>query len=128
MNLTGDRYGHLIVLKEAEQIGTKRQWLCQCDCGNKTIVKMDSLRSGNTQSCGCIKPINVSKANLKDLTGKSFGKLTVIKRSKDKKNAGHTFWKCQCDCGNTLIVDSSNLKSGNTRSCGCIRKDNPPLI
>lgn len=54
---TGERYGKLTVL---EYVGTKRyrngratQWLCQCDCGNKTVVDSVSLKTGNTVSCGC---------------------------------------------------------------------------
>lgn len=54
---TGERYGKLTVL---EYVGTKRyrngratQWLCQCDCGNKTVVGSVSLKTGNTVSCGC---------------------------------------------------------------------------
>lgn len=54
-----------------------------------------------------------------DLTGKRFGKLTVVKltgRSKDKK----TVWLCKCDCGNYKDVRASNLTSGATKSCGCL--------
>ncbi|MDQ0414571.1 hypothetical protein [Mesobacillus stamsii] len=125
IDITRERYGSLVAIKEVTQIGTKRRYLCQCDCGNTITARMESLRSGNTKSCGCIKPENVSKANLNDLTGKRFGKLTVIKRSQEKQNAGHSFWECVCDCGNTTVVDGSNLVSGNTKSCGCIwRKNN----
>lgn len=122
MNIINNRYGHLIVLKEVGQIGKDRRFLCKCDCGSEKIVRMSSLRSGNTKSCGCIKPKNISKANLKDLTGKQFGKLTVIKRSKEKRNNAHIFWECRCICEKIIIVDGSNLISGNTKSCGCTRK------
>lgn len=124
LNLTGQRYGHLTVIKEVEGIRVgkrqvhKRRWLCRCDCGNEITVITDSLRNGNTQSCGCIKPINVSKANLEDLTGKRFGELIVIERVKKNTNLLTAFWKCQCDCGEKTIVSAANLKSGNTKSCG----------
>lgn len=54
-----------------------------------------------------------------DLTGKKFGKLTVIKRvGSDKyKNA---VWLCRCDCGKESIRVTSRLKSGYTKSCGCL--------
>lgn len=56
---------------------------------------------------------------VKDLTGQRFGRLTVIERcGKNKKNA--VLWKCQCDCGNLVIVRSDCLIWGNTRSCGCL--------
>lgn len=56
-----------------------------------------------------------------DLVGKKFGKLTVIKRA---KNRGHnTCWLCQCECGNLKEALASNLKTGVTNSCGCITKE-----
>jgi hypothetical protein len=56
-----------------------------------------------------------------DLVGQTFGRLTVIKQSKSKKQ--HTMWVCQCECGNTVIVDASNLQTLHTKSCGCYRKE-----
>lgn len=58
-SLIGQRYGRLIVLEQTEDyISPKRgqhfsQWLCQCDCGNKSIVTGNNLRNGTTTSCGC---------------------------------------------------------------------------
>lgn len=49
----------------------------------------------------------------KDLTGKKFGMLLAV----DWLHGG--FWKCLCDCGNETIVDTRNLLSGHTKSCGC---------
>lgn len=56
-----------------------------------------------------------------DLTGKKFGMLTVIKRAENNK-AGGTVWLCKCDCGNEREVVRGNLKSGNTKSCGCYKR------
>lgn len=58
-----------------------------------------------------------------DLTGKKFGRLTVIERAENKN--GRIMWKCQCECGKIVIIQNYNLKSGHTKSCGCYRKDNP---
>lgn len=132
LDLSGDRYGHLVVVKEVDGVKVKsgeryinkRRWLCKCDCGNEITVITDSLRSGNTQSCGCIKPVNISRANVVDITGQRFGKLTVIRKHQNKKwDIDSAFWECQCKCGNMTIVSTSNLKSGNTRSCGCLQKE-----
>jgi len=57
-------------------------------------------------------------ANLLDLTGKKFGKLTVVERS-DKKSKRGAVWVCECDCGNTTTVVASDLTGGKTHSCGC---------
>lgn len=56
-------------------------------------------------------------AKMLDLTGKRFGRLTVI--SFDHKGNGHCYWNCQCDCGNTKIVSTALLRNGHTQSCGC---------
>ena len=58
-----------------------------------------------------------------DHTGQRFGKLFVVGKS-DKKKGKYTgaFWECKCDCGNVVIVPGSSLRSGETRSCGCLRK------
>lgn len=53
IDLTGQRFGRLVVLARAENKGSKVQWLCKCDCGKLTITLGDSLRFGRTQSCGC---------------------------------------------------------------------------
>ena len=55
-----------------------------------------------------------------DLTGKTFGKLTVINFS--QKEGKKIKWKCRCDCGNETVVNGENLVSGHTKSCGCIHK------
>jgi len=56
-----------------------------------------------------------------DLTGKKFGKLTVIELA--DTDAGPKYWKCVCECGNTKTVSGGHLKSGNVKSCGCFLKD-----
>ena len=53
--------------------------------------------------------------------GKVFHKLTIIEYS-SRKAHGHTF-VCECSCGNTTVVYYSSIKSGNTKSCGCYRKE-----
>lgn len=59
-------------------------------------------------------------ANFTDLTGKRFGKLTVVSVFGRRKN-GEVKWLCSCDCGNQTVVLTTNLNRGNTSSCGCIR-------
>ena len=53
-NETGNRYGRLTVIKEADRSNKRARWLCQCDCGNKVVVIGKNLRNGNTKSCGCL--------------------------------------------------------------------------
>ena len=54
-DLTGNKYGMLTVIKEAERDKNGRRWLCECECGNKKIILGKNLKKGNTKSCGCLK-------------------------------------------------------------------------
>ncbi len=56
-----------------------------------------------------------------DITGNRFGRLEAIERVGTK--GGHALWLCQCACGNTTSLPSGELRSGNTRSCGCLRSE-----
>ncbi|UOQ86204.1 hypothetical protein [Gracilibacillus salinarum] len=58
-------------------------------------------------------------AKLKNITGKTYGRLTVMKRVENSKN-GHACWLCECECGGAVIVSGDNLRNGNTKSCGCL--------
>lgn len=130
-NRVGETYGRLTVIERAENQGRRVAWLCRCECGNTCVVLGDSLQSGNTRSCGCLNDEGrkkVGKNNKIDLTGQKFGKLTVIKDTGRRRKTGANnkgssiYWLCQCDCGNICEVEGSNLKTGNTMSCGCIGK------
>ena len=65
-------------------------------------------------------------AKFLDLTGQRFGKLTVIKFSKDVQsgNRKRKYWLCQCDCGNLKEVRTDGLTRGTTKSCGCLKVEN----
>lgn len=64
-------------------------------------------------------------AKFEDLTGKVFGRLTVVKRSDIQKypNRKVVSWECLCVCGKVKIQCSNNLKSGHVRSCGCLKNE-----
>lgn len=54
IDLSGQRFGKLVVLAFAGHKGDERVWRCQCDCGKESVVPTVSLRHGNTRSCGCL--------------------------------------------------------------------------
>lgn len=56
-----------------------------------------------------------------DLTGQKFGRLEVLQFVEIKNH--HSYWLCKCNCGNFTQVTNSQLKSGKTKSCGCLRKE-----
>lgn len=56
LDLTGQRFGRLAVIdREGSDRWGKARWLCLCECGNKVVVRARDLRSGDTQSCGCLQ-------------------------------------------------------------------------
>ena len=117
VDITGQRFGKLVAVRPTkERRGHSAVWECKCDCGNTAFVKMHNLTFGYTSSCGCIRP--GPKAD--DLTGRRYGRLVVIRPTKEKRN-GKTVWECKCDCGKTTFVTSSNLQGNHVKSCGCSR-------
>lgn len=56
-----------------------------------------------------------------DLTGQRFGRLVVIEEAPKLQGNRKRRWLCQCDCGKNIVVFHGNLRSGNTKSCGCTR-------
>lgn len=56
--------------------------------------------------------------NFKDITGQKFNRLTV-KEFAYRGAGNRAFWKCECECGNIIVVDGKSLRNGNTKSCGC---------
>ena len=68
IDLTGKRFGKLIVIKRVEDYVTPKghhrpQWLCRCDCGAETIVQGQHLRNGSIKSCGCYNKEIHKKSN-----------------------------------------------------------------
>lgn len=84
-DLIGQRFERLTVVDKCEPINHQRMWKCKCDCGNYTIVSTNSLRMGNTRSCGCLQ---------KDACRKN-GKKTIthgLSRENGKKTRLYRIW------------------------------------
>ena len=95
-------------------------YLCRCSCGTKRLVEGCALKYGKSKSCGCLSIDRSKEEN--DLTGQTFGYLTVI-ASAGVDSDKHRLSLCRCKCGRECVVSNHNLKTGNTRSCGCLRAD-----
>lgn len=132
----GNQYGNWIVISKSKKTGTRKSqkyWICQCQCKDKTIkeVTEDSLKQGLSTSCGCMNKEKIKELGLNSkrelLIGSKFNMLTVIKyhgkRNNSSKHHKHT-WLCQCDCGNKIIVETTELVTGHTKSCGCLKHHN----
>ena len=125
-NEIGRTYGRLIVLSENGRDKHRNVlWNCKCSCGNETTVTGNRLRVGMTKSCGCLTAERISNEGRKksiDETGNRYGRLVVI--SLDESGPFDELgWICVCDCGNQLTVRGSSLRDGDTKSCGCWKRD-----
>lgn len=124
LDLSNKLFGRLTAVSEhGYTSGNKKRilWLCKCACGKDSVVTSENLRSGNTQSCGCLSR-SMMPWNGLDLVGKQFGRLLVVEKY-GKTLSGMTLWLCECVCGNRLKVQTGNLTSGHTKSCGCYSKE-----
>lgn len=117
----GTKFGRWTVVDDEFRMNDRLYCRCICDCGVEKSVNKTNLTSGKSRSCGCLTHERASATNTIDLTGQKFGKLTVIKRSNDTLGrSDEAMWECLCECGNVVDVRGYSLRTGNTKSCGCI--------
>lgn len=114
VNLINKKFGKLTVIDFSHKTNSGYYWICKCKCGNIKIVLGSHLTHKRIRSCGCLRRDTI----FKDLTGKEFGKLRVIRYDHTDKRRS-SYWLCKCKCGNYTIVESTTLTSGRTMSCGC---------
>ena len=116
----GQKIGRWTVLNDCQK-GKKgtTKWLCRCDCGSERYVLERSLRSGRSTSCGSLRKEESYKALAHELTGQTFGDLTVLERSVVQRGSHGILWKCQCSCGTICDVPGTLLVRGHKTHCGC---------
>ena len=83
IDLTGQRFGRLVVLEEAGRKNGSVTWLCQCDCKEKNIVftRGSDLRKGSTKSCGCFNKEKTKETNTKHGQSNKNNKPTSVYKS-----------------------------------------------
>lgn len=123
VDIAGKQFGRLTV---SHYVGDG-QWECECECGNRVVVRTYNLNSGNTKSCGCLQKDRASEASFVSLVGNRYGKLLVVERVENNR-FGHVCYRCKCDCGGETIIDATNLRNGNTNSCGCVKSKGEMII
>ncbi len=57
VDITGEKFGRLTAVEVCGKQKREMVWLCRCECGLEVRVRVGNLRSGNTQSCGCLKGV-----------------------------------------------------------------------
>lgn len=121
IDLSGCVFGELTVIERDCTKGRTR-WKCKCSCGNIKSIEAMSLKSGHSKSCGCRRVLKgVNSHAFKDLTGQVFGELVVQCLAATGTSRG-TLWDCLCNCGNTTIASTNNLRSSQKKSCGHLTK------
>ena len=116
IDLKNLEFGRLTVVREVgkDKAGSLI-WECKCRCGKLIKTRGYCLTRGMTLSCGCLRG--------GQLVGRIFGKLTVQTFSHSRASTySEKYWKCLCDCGNMTTVSTNKLRTGHTKSCGCLRK------
>lgn len=121
-DIVGKTFGSWLVTGYAGKKGHALYYHCRCECGTEKDVYRYNLLRGATVSCGCIKERDITTTRFNDLTGKVFGRLTVLGVAY-KKNS-YYFYHCRCECGKEVIVRGVALtkKKNSTKSCGCLHK------
>ena len=123
VDITGKKYGRL-----TPQYYIKGgKWHCICDCGNELDVDTRNLNSNHTQSCGCLQKEKAAN-NVIDMSGYEDDNFKVIERDGSSKG-GVARWKCICKhCGNIFTTEGANIRSGESKSCGCIHSRGEQII
>ena len=120
-DLVGNKFGRLTVTaRDLSETGRRARWRCQCSCGQFVNILGESLRSGATSSCGCLRREITAAARFKDLTGQTFGRLVVLKRSASNRT-NRIDWICECSCGTTVLRTQFDLTNSREPSCGCYK-------
>lgn len=129
----GDTYGRLTIISDffykSFPNGSKAKFVeCVCECGTERVIRLGSLtnKTNPTRSCGCLQQEAIKNLRESLETGSVFGRLTVL-RDLGMIIEGDTprnSVEVQCECGSEpFITRVTNLKSGNTKSCGCYHKE-----
>lgn len=113
LDLDGRQFGNLTVLRFARSDTLHAYWRCRCVCGREITLPRSSLVGGKQTACrrACRFP---------DMTGRTFGRWTVLRRTRSPSGKWGRWWKCRCACGTEAVRPTRQL--GVRKSCGCIQR------
>ncbi len=123
LDLTGERFGKLVALRETRipehrRGATMTWWECLCDCGGRYTTTTSQLRDG-LSSCGCDRGYSTKGGRPRlNLAGQRYGMLTVTGELLPRQNPPQ--WACDCDCGGWHLAKVQTLRRRMVRSCGCL--------
>lgn len=119
-DLTNKQFGYWTVLYSLKKNG-RTYWHCRCICGVEKDVVHYNLIKGKSRSCGCQSGKMIAESKIQNIAGEKFGRLTAIEI--DHREPPKTYWKCKCDCGNSIIAEINALTQRKKKSCGCLDKE-----
>lgn len=106
---SGELAGELTVLYEHPELHISKsgktkstQWFCRCSCGKEKLVRTINLARNKEHRCQCNHNSIVEE-------GETIGKLTVVKKTKEKLNR-EFLWECKCECGEIVYRRGSDLR------------------
>ena len=119
IEIAGQKFTRLTAI---ERVGQNKNgcflWLFKCDCGNEKITTTSDVISKRVQSCGCLL-----RKKVIDITGEKYGRLTAVRLVENGSRKWKTKWLFKCDCGNEIVLSANAARRGNTKSCGCLRRE-----
>lgn len=124
VDITGKTFNKLTAVR---LIGIRKKqtiWLYKCECGEYVISPYAAVVSGHVSSCGCsLKEVLSAKRekNAEDSIGTQYGELTIIGPAPSLD--GRAYVHARCSCGNENDYRLKDLKTGNTKSCGCLKRN-----
>lgn len=137
-DILGQEFGNIKVLEFDYERTNGRHYYYKClckKCGNIISKERQWILTGlNLQCMDCYKKEQTEIA-ARSFIGKTFGRLKVVdidhieteikynKARKNPINASIFYYKCECECGNTCVVNKKHLIGKNTQSCGCLYKE-----
>lgn len=126
----GKKYNHLTIIAELGKGYVK----AKCDCGNIIKATKSNIIYSQQKKCcskNCpYKEKKYNRINIENIIGKKYNHLTILDEFTEKNSKRKKFYKvhCRCDCGNIIEAEKYNVLSGHTKSCGCLKKKQKPIL
>lgn len=110
----GEKVGEITFIRLHEKRKGHYYWLCHCGhCGNEAVLEAGNVRSGHTTHCGCQSPAPF-------MAGERHGMLEFVEFVETR--GATAYWLAKCDCGGTTVACATSMRSGGTKSCGCLKQ------
>jgi hypothetical protein len=107
IDLTGKRFGRLVVISKADRMSNQTAWLCKCDCGNEKVCLGINLKRGKTLSCGCMRTEMIIERSLKHGN----------RRSKKTTREYETWWSMIGRCERKTDTNYHNYGARGIKVC-----------